>query len=520
MLDTTFPTILIVDDTPVNLGVTAEGLEARGFRVLVAEDGEEGFARAQLVHPDLIVLDVMLQGESGFKVCQRLKAHPATQDIPVIFATALTDAGWIAEGFKVGGADYILKPLHLDEMVIRINNHLNLRAMQSQLETQNAQLRQYREELEKKVVERTAELSESNRLLREEISERKRVEMEFRTLAEHSPSTIVRYDRDCRRIYVNPEYSRRTGITPSQAHDEISSVQLSEAVLHEYQVLLRRVMDTGESAQTILEWMCPNDGMVVSSAVHVVAERGPDGQVTGVLAIGHDITEVQSARRALEQSHEQLHELAARLDSAQEDERKSIARELHDELGQLLTMLRLDISMIRLEFGKGNPALQERVTKLEEMVDRNIRAVREIVTALRPSALDMGIVPALEWLADEFVGHAEIPCKLRVDEDIRIDGHRATAIFRIVQESLTNIVRHAEAKQVNILLERNNTDYVLQVRDDGCGFDVSDIARKSAFGLVGLRERVHGLGGKIDVASRLGQGTVLTVHIPQGRDSL
>jgi adenylate cyclase len=134
------PTILIVDDAPANLGVVVESLEDHGFRVIVAQDGVEGLQRADLAKPDLILLDVMMPGPGGFETCRRLKALGSTHDIPVIFMTSLTDTEDKVTGFKVGGVDYVTKPLEIDEVIARVNTHLSLHAMRKQLEAQNALL--------------------------------------------------------------------------------------------------------------------------------------------------------------------------------------------------------------------------------------------------------------------------------------------------------------------------------------------------------------------------------------------
>jgi adenylate cyclase len=135
-------TILIVDDAPANLGVVVDSIEDHGFRVIVAQDGVEGLQRAALVQPDLILLDVIMPGLGGFETCRRLKALGTTRDIPVIFMTSLSDTEDKVTGFKVGGIDYVTKPLEVDEVLARVNTHLNLHAMRKQLEAQNALLQQ------------------------------------------------------------------------------------------------------------------------------------------------------------------------------------------------------------------------------------------------------------------------------------------------------------------------------------------------------------------------------------------
>ena len=184
-------TILIIDDTPTNLGVMVGHLEAQGYRVLVAQDGEEGLLRAELTHPDVILLDVMMPGLSGFEVCRRLKSRSTTHEIPVIFMTSLTDARDKVAGFAAGAVDYVTKPLHADEVIARVDTHVKLRAAQAQLEAQNALLAMHGQDLEAQVAERTAELRETNRRLLAEVAERERAEQQVRRLNEELEARVA-----------------------------------------------------------------------------------------------------------------------------------------------------------------------------------------------------------------------------------------------------------------------------------------------------------------------------------------
>lgn len=148
-----------------------------------------------------------------------------------------------------------------------------------------------------------------------------------------------------------------------------------------------------------------------------------------------------------------------------------------------------------------------------------MQVVRRVVSNLRPPALDMGIATALEWLVEEFARHSRIACKLTIEEkEMALDESRAVAIFRIVQESLTNVARHAHARQVNVTLKRQDADCILKISDNGKGFD-PDMRRPGSFGLDGVRERVHTLGGEVALFSASGQGTVLEVRLPIGNAS-
>jgi len=210
----------------------------------------------------------------------------------------------------------------------------------------------------------------------------------------------------------------------------------------------------------------------------------------------------------------QARERAYELEASREEERKHLTREIHDELGQHLSALRMGVSVVGLEFGEKNPSLQGKIERMVTLVDGTIKVVRNVVSSLRPSALDMGIVSALEWLAEEFRDNTGIACNLFVrEENVVLDDKRATTIFRIAQESLTNISRHAQATQVEISLERKEQHYLLEVRDNGRGFDAS-VQKKKSFGLIGIRERTLMLGGEVAIFSVPGVGTTIKVSIP------
>jgi signal transduction histidine kinase len=245
-----------------------------------------------------------------------------------------------------------------------------------------------------------------------------------------------------------------------------------------------------------------------------VPEYNADGVVQSVLIIWRDITERKEAEQRLRESYELLRELTSRRETAREEERKRIAREMHDELGQHLTALRMGVSTLRVRFSHDNPDLGQHVQKILLLSDKTMQVLRDVMTSLRPAALDAGIAAALEWLAAEFSQNGQTICRLSVPEETpELAEERAIALFRIVQEALTNVTRHADAHQVFITLEQRGDDCLLEVRDDGRGFDPMTI-RKKSFGLAGMKERVLMLGGALDVASSPGHGTCVKVRVP------
>jgi hypothetical protein len=210
-----------------------------------------------------------------------------------------------------------------------------------------------------------------------------------------------------------------------------------------------------------------------------------------------------------------LRELSAHLELVREEERAHIAREIHDEMGQALTALKMDLSVLGLESGKTAPKTAKEIQELKRRVDDIIQLVRDVAAALRPSALDLGITSGIEWLVDEFQKRNGIRCEVKVEDgEIDLAEDRSIVLFRILQESLTNISRHAAARSVEIHLRSSATHVRLDVKDDGRGFDVEAAGKKKTFGLLGIRERVIMLHGTLNISSVPGEGTQVSVSIP------
>ena len=226
--------------------------------------------------------------------------------------------------------------------------------------------------------------------------------------------------------------------------------------------------------------------------------------------------ELEASNRELRRSREELHEMANASATAREQEKSRIARELHDELAQSLTALKMDLAWLEAHLPPGNAQTVSRAAAMRDLLDATVAATRRIAADLRPLMLDdLGLVPAVEWLVQNLERHHGIECRLAVDPpDLELGDPQSTAVFRIVQESLTNVARHSDASRVEVALSRVNGHVRLRVRDNGRGFDPGTPRRPNSFGLVGLRERVHLVEGRIDVDSVPGRGTVIEVSIP------
>lgn len=228
-----------------------------------------------------------------------------------------------------------------------------------------------------------------------------------------------------------------------------------------------------------------------------------------------EIAERRRAERALQQSQRLLRELALHTEGVVESERKRIARELHDELGQNLMALRIDVLLMNEEAGEARPQLAACVNSALTNIDATIKNVRAIINDLRPAVLDLGLYAAIEWAVREFERRSGIECKLNADHhEFNLDDARAIALFRILQESLNNVIRHAYANQVEISLQCDGNAICMRIADDGVG-DFPGCRRKAnAFGLVGIRERVSALGGELTIDTDKGMGMALTVVLP------
>ena len=219
----------------------------------------------------------------------------------------------------------------------------------------------------------------------------------------------------------------------------------------------------------------------------------------------------------LRQSKQLLQELASHQETIKEEERKRIAREIHDELGQNLLALRIDASLLHARTSGIHPRLNEKAQHALDQIDTTIKSVRAIINDLRPPVLDLGLQAAIEWQIQEFRRRSGIACEITVrDEhfDQDLEESCATALFRILQESLTNIVRHAQANKVCLTLGRDGRCLCMRIADNGVGMLQLDRNGSLAFGLRGIRERVRMLEGKLEIDSAPGRGTVLSVTIP------
>jgi PAS domain S-box-containing protein len=238
-----------------------------------------------------------------------------------------------------------------------------------------------------------------------------------------------------------------------------------------------------------------------------------------VVVTYEDITEKRRAEEELKHSHEQLKNLSAHLQSAREKECARIAREIHDELGQSLTALQMDVAWLGDQLPSEAAHLVEKTHRMARLVDATVESVHRIITELRPILLDdLGLTAAIEWQADEFQNRSGIECHLYVDcMDNLIEKDLATAVFRVFQETLTNAARHSGASAVWVRLTQEENDLCLEVADNGKGISRKQVEDPRSFGIIGIRERVSLWDGRMRITGKSGRGTTVLIQIPVQR---
>jgi PAS domain S-box-containing protein len=261
-------------------------------------------------------------------------------------------------------------------------------------------------------------------------------------------------------------------------------------------------------------------GRVVWAEHHRVPVHDANGSLVAVEAIARDVTERIETQRQLKASQDQLRRLAASLQTAREEERASLARELHDELGQTLTALKLELNrtteVLKKSGHTAEPETMNRLQSLVGLVEIGVAMVKRISSDLRPPALDhLGLAEAIRWEASAFRARSGVRCQVVADkEQTSLGTPQQVAMFRIFQEALTNVVRHAHASAVQVRLTESRGVFELRVKDNGRGITAAESTDTHSIGLIGMRERAMQAGATLAIAGRRGKGTVVTVRVP------
>jgi len=478
--------ILLVEDSEDDAELILCALREAGLAVVHERCGSERELLAALARRawDIVLTDYNLPALSAREVIPLVRAGAG--DIPVIVVSGHIGEEEAVQLMKAGAGDFVAKA-----------NLLRL-APAVERELREAQVRQRERET-------VRALREQERFLRDVTS----------ALGEG----ILVMDDQLRLVFMNPEAERLLGWTEAEllgrrVHEAIHHIRPDGSPYPESECPVRQLARNGERCHAEDETYVCKDGSLLS--VSFVATRivGRGGEVSYVVAF-QDRTARKLAEDELRASRRQLRELSAFLQRVREEERAHLARELHDELGQVLSGLRMDLEWLQRHSSGSDNKVAAKMETMAGLLDSTLKTVRRMSADLRPAVLDdLGLEAAVEWLVEGFGARTGVDCRLRLDlERLTADEPLTTTVFRLVQESLTNVGRHARANQVDIDLYADDSTLTLTIADDGVGFTL-EAGRPRSFGLLGMRERVLALGGRFAVHSRPGAGTAICVSIP------
>ncbi len=429
---------------------------------------------------------------SGWKIRKRntisLMQKDERRSCPFIIVSGCIGEESAIALMKEGASDFVMKD-KLSRLVPVIKRELNDAAMR----------REYRQAQD--------ELHESEKLMR--------------GVAEALGEGLLIQNGRGELVMMNPEAERLLGWTEEEmlgrkVFDVIYWQEQEESQPGDFCQQLSDVLVNGSSYRSESDVFVRKDGslMIVSFITSPIMECGK--LVASVTAF-QDIGLRKQAENDLILSREQLRDLTAHQQSVREEERTRIARELHDELGQMLTGVKLDAMWLANRMSGENPAIVGKIASMSKLIDETLDAMRRVAADLRPVMLDdLGLAAAVEWLSEEFGKHADISVQLELEleHEDDINAGVATAIFRIVQECLTNISRHAQAKHVLISLDCHDGKLMLMLSDDGKGMPDTDKSKRNSYGIIGMRERAHSFGGTLHLLSIPGEGTTVVAIIP------
>ncbi|MDJ0856492.1 MAG: PAS domain S-box protein [Desulfobacterales bacterium] len=352
------------------------------------------------------------------------------------------------------------------------------------------------------------ELGRYTRGLEKQVQERTR---EITSILRYTPDVVSIKDRDGHYTLINTCFEDILGRSNDEVRGLTDADLFPESVARQFRENDLKVLRERRSFQ-FDEQMPHRDGTIHFYLSVKFPFYGEDGEASGVCEISTDITEVKKAQ-------DQLRRLSASIMASQEKERAAIARELHDELGQVLTALRMGAVWIARRLQEVDQAAADRARDMCRLIDKNIEDVRGMAIRLRPGVLDdLGLVDALEWFTADFEKRTAITCVFEHNPIPPLDEGIATAAYRIAQEALTNVARHARATRAEVELVIRDRQLLLSVKDDGKGFEAESLSESEGLGVAGMKERANLVAGKLDVRSTPGEGTRIRFRVSFPKD--
>lgn len=463
--------LLVVEDQVIIALDLKNTLENLGYTVIgIAGSGEECLELISGDKPDLVLMDIMLSGDlDGISAATIIRA---TYDIPVIYLTAHSDETFLKKANLTGPYGYIVKPI------------------------------------EEKDLYTTIEIALHRSLLDREL---KKSEIKYRTLFEQSLDPIFIIDEKGEVVNVNQamidlfDYS----------FEEFSGLRLVALFNNScnYKDFVDEAALKGSVSNFETRMKC-KDSRRIDVLITLKKFEYEKNSTDGYQGIIRDVTEYRMYFEELLRSRQELRDLSAHIESMREKERTDIAREIHDVLGQSLTALRIDLSWLKKRIPPQHDDLIDKTIVMDGLISDVIFTVRRLSSMLRPGILDdLGLTAAIEWQASEFMKRTGIRCIVGCSEIENLSEDKSVAIFRIFQESLTNIIKHAGADEVRIFLGASGPSLEMRISDNGKGIDEESMKTKGSYGIIGMKERVKALNGEIEISGS-SSGTTIRVVIP------
>jgi two-component system, NarL family, sensor histidine kinase UhpB len=470
--------ILIVEDEAPFAQVIEGYLRRLGYRIAaIVNSGEDALLSAAHARPDLALMDIEIRGRmDGFETAELIREK---FDVPVIFLTGRADDETLERVRQSKSFGYLSKPFKPEELKACIELAFIRHRHEAQL---------------------------------------KRNELSFAAAIKAAEDAVILSDKDRLVTSLNPAAERITGWSSrraigqklnlvfqlpggANAVDELFRVSGRGGFVHEV------VLITTAGSELPIEVTASSVGDPVQGAI-------------GSVLVFRDVTARKLQEASQKKAQSELRSLATHLESAREAERTRIAREVHDELGQMLTGFKIDLAWLEKKLSAqpetARATLQEKVHTMTSLLGEMMQCVRRISTELRPGVLDdLGLVAAVEWQTKDFQKRTGIKAQLRAGlSDRSLPREVSTALFRVLQESLTNVARHAEAKSVRVRLAEQGNNVLLEVVDDGRGITDVELGKTGAFGLMGMRERIFPLRGRCEIRGVPNRGTTVSVIVP------
>lgn len=485
--------LLVVEDSETDYDLLMYRLKALpGSLEAVRVDDAKGLQEALQNHPwDLVISDHRLPGFSSEAALDMVRSQDP--DLPFLIVSGAIGEDIAVEAMRSGADDYLMKD--------------NLRRLVP-------------------AIERSLRSADEKKAKRRALAEQRASEERLATISANLPGVLVQlqYNRqtgDVATPLVSEAALRVFGLSSQHLQSEPGRL-LAQFLDSDAADLLAQLADIEQSDESIHwegrlrvtdgstpRWMVLNARRNSSSATEVTVWDG-------VLL---DISRQKLAEAELQASRDEVRRITEAFERRREAERGAIAREIHDDIGGTLTKLKADIAWIRRRHGDA-PQMAERLTDMVDLVDHTVAASQRIARDLRPGILDYGLVPALEWQIADFRKRTELEATLTCNVDeIQLPPEVSTAMFRVLQESLTNILKYAQATKVCVELFADDENITLEIQDNGIGIDPTDLQKSTSFGVRGMKERAQTLGGWLDINSGRGQGTTLMLSIPRQTDN-